>query len=88
MINVDFKMPLNVIVHRSMLKQRSGAFLKFKYFISSTSICLFAQKGEVEWHNIAHKYLEKSLKKRPGGVNMDICKFCIILCRLNQEEAQ
>lgn len=80
-INVDFKMPLNLIVHRSWLKQRVGTFLKFKNFISATSICLFVQKGEVGWHKIAHKYLEYSLKISPGSVSMDNFKFCMILWR-------
>lgn len=73
-INVDFKMPLNLIVHRSQLKQRIGAYLKFKDFISATSICLFVQQGEVAWHKIAYKHLEEN-----GGVSMETCKFCMIL---------
>lgn len=54
-INAEFKMPLNLIVHRSQPKQRIGAFLKFRNFIPATSICLFVEKGEVEWHKIGRE---------------------------------
>lgn len=85
-INVDFKMPLNLIVHRSWLKQRVGTFLKFKNFISATSICLFVQKGEVGWHKIAHKYLEDSLKISPGSPG--VLSFVWYCGGPSQEEAQ